>query len=1173
MTRTVDVVDTTAPVITLVGADPQVIEVGSPYVELGATALDNYDGDITGSILIDATAVNTSVVGSYTVTYNVTDSEGNAAVQVTRTVDIVDTTAPVITLVGANPQTIEVGSPYVELGATALDNYDGDLTGSIVIDATAVNTAVVGSYVVTYDVTDSNGNAATTVIRTVDVVDTTAPVITLVGPDPQVIEVGSPYVELGATALDNYDGDITGSILIDATSVNTSVVGSYTVTYNVTDSEGNPAIQVTRTVDVVDTTAPVITLVGANPQTIEVGSPYVELGATALDNYDGDLTGSIVIDATSVNTSVVGSYTVTYNVTDSEGNPAIQVTRTVDVVDTAAPVISLMGSNPQVIEAGGSYVESGATAFDSYDGDITGSIVIDATAVNTGVVGSYLVTYDVTDSSGNPASTVTRTVNVVDTTPPVITLVGTNPQNVEIGTSYIELGATATDSVDGDLTAAVVIDASAVDTSTTGLYPVYYNVTDAAGNAAAQLSRLVVVVDTNETPQILPIQDWAIAELATLTFGISATDPENQILIYNILSGPIGATIDPLSGAFEWTPSEVQGPGTFDITVSVADSGSPSLTAYETFTVIVSETNVAPTITGVADQNGSEGDTVLMLISAYDADLPENDLFFSATGMPAGVSIDAKTGRITGQIEEGAAEASPYAVTIGVRDNGLPSKQSTTSFTWTVIETPNIAPNALDDIYTLSGTMALEIPAPGLLGNDTDADGDPLEARLLTPPSQGTLTLEQDGSFVFEPANSTDTVTFRYEAADGRGGVASALVTVVLVENSPPVAANDSYLLTSLATIELDVLANDRDPDRDDLRLSAINAGNLAGTVALSGDSAVVYNPRSDFVGVERFSYVVVDGMGNSATAVVTVEIPEFVITEASEQSEGFGSGEAIFAAPEPPQLAETINLGFQVTLMADAFFQSVGALSLPLAFLMLALAIMFVWGRSMNIPLWLGGSRRRFWSVVLVGRERTLEVYDKADPESEVLYRFAPTAAGIVSTGKVQEGFLPVEAPRGVGWVDHSLMTPTVDIDFFMNDPRPVQLINELAGALESGGDLLHLISPRGLLFSIADKPIHLTADRLLPRHQPVRLAMPEMRGRSAVAGLQRDVFEALRQALLDLATISQDMAHSRNALIPSELWNFPYLAIHSPGHEPWLIHFEYRGRKPYIIGISLDK
>jgi len=131
-----------SPVITLTGAD-QEIEVGSPYVELGATALDSLDGDLTGSIVIDSAAVDVNTVGSYLVTYDVTDSSGNPAATVTRTVNVVDNTAPVITLTGAD-QTIGVGSPYVELGATALDNLDGDLTGSIVINAVAVDTSTVG---------------------------------------------------------------------------------------------------------------------------------------------------------------------------------------------------------------------------------------------------------------------------------------------------------------------------------------------------------------------------------------------------------------------------------------------------------------------------------------------------------------------------------------------------------------------------------------------------------------------------------------------------------------------------------------------------------------------------------------------------------------------------------------------------------------------------------------------------------------------------------------------------------------------------------------------------------------------------------------------------------------------------------------------------------------------
>jgi lysophospholipase L1-like esterase len=71
--------DSTPPVITLTGADPQKLAVGATYVELNATATDNVDGDISNKIIIDASAVNTSAEGNYTVTYNVTDVAGNNA--------------------------------------------------------------------------------------------------------------------------------------------------------------------------------------------------------------------------------------------------------------------------------------------------------------------------------------------------------------------------------------------------------------------------------------------------------------------------------------------------------------------------------------------------------------------------------------------------------------------------------------------------------------------------------------------------------------------------------------------------------------------------------------------------------------------------------------------------------------------------------------------------------------------------------------------------------------------------------------------------------------------------------------------------------------------------------------------------------------------------------------
>ncbi len=83
-----------------------------------------------------------------------------------------------------------------------------------------------------------------------------------------------------------------------------------------------------------DTTAPVITLTGDNPQILHIGEAYTELGATANDSKDGDLTSSIVIDHSAVNVNLKGTYTVNYTVSDAAGNAGTK-TRTVNVVNSA----------------------------------------------------------------------------------------------------------------------------------------------------------------------------------------------------------------------------------------------------------------------------------------------------------------------------------------------------------------------------------------------------------------------------------------------------------------------------------------------------------------------------------------------------------------------------------------------------------------------------------------------------------------------------------------------------------------------------------------------------------------------------------------------------------------------------------------------------------------------
>jgi len=157
--------DTTAPVITLNGANPATVIQGATYVEAGATATDDTDGTV--AVVITGT-VDTNTLGSYTVTYTARDAANNSAV-VTRTVNVVpDTIEPVITLLGTNPVDVIVNTSYLDAGATAFDNIDGDITANISTTST-VDSSTVGTYSVTYNVSDAAGNSATPVVRTVNV--------------------------------------------------------------------------------------------------------------------------------------------------------------------------------------------------------------------------------------------------------------------------------------------------------------------------------------------------------------------------------------------------------------------------------------------------------------------------------------------------------------------------------------------------------------------------------------------------------------------------------------------------------------------------------------------------------------------------------------------------------------------------------------------------------------------------------------------------------------------------------------------------------------------------------------------------------------------------------------------------------------------------------------------
>ena len=151
--------------------------------------------------LVVVNPVDSGKPGDYTITYNATDAYGNKAVQVTRKVTVVDSTAPIITLLGDAEVTMEFGDDYADAGAKANDAVDGDLSERIEF-VNPLNTNRTGTYTLTFNVTDTAGNDAEEVVRKVTVQDTTAPAITLDGDSVVIINVRQPYEDPGFTSTD-----------------------------------------------------------------------------------------------------------------------------------------------------------------------------------------------------------------------------------------------------------------------------------------------------------------------------------------------------------------------------------------------------------------------------------------------------------------------------------------------------------------------------------------------------------------------------------------------------------------------------------------------------------------------------------------------------------------------------------------------------------------------------------------------------------------------------------------------------------------------------------------------------------------------------------------------------------------------------------------------------------
>ncbi len=408
-----------------------------------------------------------------------------------------------------------------------------------------------------------------------------------------------------------------------------------------------------------------------------------------------------------------------------------------------------------------------------------------------------------------------------------------------------------------------------------------------------QIVTLAIGAVAPPAPPVAADDAYDVEELQVLTIdapGVLANDTgDTGVTLTAVLGTPPAAGVLTLNadGSFTYDPTEpfngtdtftyVANDGTTDsdpatVTLTVNANGEPVATD-DAF--VVTGGSLAAAAPGVlANDTDPNGDP---LTAVLDGDVTGGTLVLNADGSfnytpDAGTTSDSFTYHAT----DGAADSAPATVTLTI----------------------NQAPVAVDDAYSTDEDVQLIVAAPGVLDNDTDPNGDPLTAVLVSGPASGaTLAFSADGSFVYDPnPGFAGDDTFTYVANDGSADSAPATVTItVIAANEPPVAADDGEYL-AVAGVELivaapGVLANDTDPDGDPLT-AVLDAGPANGTLTLNADGSFTFT--SNVEGADSFTYHATDGTADSNVATVSIWVN--IAPEARDDAFSFGGRQADLA-------------------------------------------------------------------------------------------------------------------------------------------------------------------------------------------------------------------------------------------------------------------------------------
>lgn len=262
------------------------------------------------------------------------------------------------------------------------------------------------------------------------------------------------------------------------------------------------------------------------------------------------------------------------------------------------------------------------------------------------------------------------------------------------------------------------------------------------------LDRQIYLISVSEgandqPPSLEELADQQLSTGSTLSLAASASDPEGQTLRFGLDGAPEGFGINSGTGVMRWRPQEE---GSYNVTVRVTDPSGQADTTTFTVNVDNLEPNQPPSLAPIAAQMVSSSETWSLQLQGTDPD--EVDVLrYALSDAPAGLNINA----ISGQLywTPGVDDQGAYTLTATVTDSVGASASQTFALD---VTGNNTAPVAVNDAYTVGIRDTLDIPAPGVLANDSDANGDALTAIATSDPLLGTLnSLDEDGGFSYLP--------------------------------------------------------------------------------------------------------------------------------------------------------------------------------------------------------------------------------------------------------------------------------------------------------------------------------------------------------------------------------------------------------------------------------------